>query len=347
MRALVLGPEGLVLRDDVEAPVAGPGDALIRLRLAGICSTDLELVEGYYDFRGVLGHELVGEVVAVGDGEAAGDGEWVGRRVVGSINLGCGSCSVCTSRGPEHCPDRTVLGIAGHDGAFAERLVLPVANLLAVPDGLADEEAVFTEPLAAALRLRQQLADLPLEPATARIAVVGPGRLGLLIAQVLALDLRDDLTPAPGTAAPAARRRHVTVLGRRPESLVLPAGWGLATGLAAEAESDAFDLVVEATGNEQGLVESLRLVRPLGTLALKSTFAGAPAVDLTKLVVGEITVVGSRCGPFAPALGLLAQGAVEVRPMIAAEYPLGEAVAAMEHAARPGVLKVLLRPGGG
>lgn len=317
MQALHLGDDGLSLRDDLPRPERTPGDALIRLTRAGICATDLELVKGYAGFRGVLGHEFVGLV------EEADGGGWVGRRVVGTINLACRRCRVCMGSGPEHCPHRTVLGIIGKDGAFADYLTLPEANLLAVPDALPDEAAVFTEPLAAALRIREQV---PVAP-TARLAVVGPGRLGLLIAQVLAL---------------AGSR--VTVLGRRAASLELPRRLGLETGLVAEQDDDAFDLVVEATGNEAGLAESLRLVRPLGTLVLKSTFAGEATVDLTKLVVGEVTVVGSRCGPFAPALRLLASGAVAVEPLVEGEYPLADGLAAFEHAARPGVRKILLRP---
>ena len=315
MRALHLGPEGLTLRQDYPRPVPGPGQALLRLTRAGVCSTDLELVKGYYGYQGVLGHEFVAVV------EEAEDATWVGKRVVGTINLGCRRCPVCVGSGPEHCPHRTVLGIVAHDGAFADYLTLPLANLLEVPPTVSDEKAVFTEPLAAALRLREQLAV----PATARLAVVGPGRLGLLIAQVLAL-----------------AGAQVTVFGRRLESLELPQSWGLETALSQDAETDSFDFVVEATGNQVGLAESLRLVRPLGTMVVKSTFQGAATIDLTKLVVAEITVVGSRCGPFEPALRLLEKNAIEVLPMIAAEYPLDEALAAMEHAARPGVLKVQL-----
>jgi threonine dehydrogenase-like Zn-dependent dehydrogenase len=315
---LYLGDGGLALRRDLPPPERSDGEARIRLLRAGICATDLELVKGYAGFRGVLGHEFVGRVE-----EAPDAPEWVGRRVVGTINLACHECEVCHRWGPEHCPRRTVLGIVGKDGCFAEELTLPVTNLLDVPDAVPDERAVFTEPLAAALRIREKLRIRPTE----RAAVVGPGRLGLLIAQVLAL---------AGT--------EVTVLGRREESLELPARLGFETGLAVDAPDDGFELVVEATGNEDGLAQSLRLVRPLGTLVLKSTFAGAATVDLTKLVVGEVTVVGSRCGPFAPALRLLEQRAVEVEALIDAEYPLEQGLEAMEHAARPGVRKVLLRP---
>ena len=321
MYALYLKDGQLALHNDYPRPEPGADEALIRVALAGICSTDLELVKGYAGgFRGVLGHEFVGVVEAVGSAEAA---EWVGRRVVGGINLGCRRCAVCLGDGPEHCPNRKTLGIHNKDGVFADYLTLPVVNLLAVPEGVADEEVVFTEPLAAALRIREQIVVRP----SARAAVVGPGRLGLLVAQVLALAGTD-----------------VTVLGRRAQSLELPRQLGLATGLVTEAADDSFDLVVEATGNDAGLAHSLRLARPRGTLVLKSTFAGQAHVNLTKLVVGEIAVVGSRCGPFAPALRLLERGAVRVRPLIEAEYPLTDALAAFAHAARPGVRKVLLRP---
>ncbi|RMH21965.1 MAG: Zn-dependent alcohol dehydrogenase [Acidobacteria bacterium] len=317
MRALYLGPEGLVVRRDHPRPAPREGEALIRLLRAGICSTDLELVKGYAGFHGVLGHEFVGVV------EEPTGGDWAGKRVVGTINLGCRRCPTCIGDGPEHCPERTVLGIAGHDGAFADYLTLPVANLLVVPDEVDDDVAVFTEPLAAALRIRDQVAVEP----SARLAVVGPGRLGLLIAQVLALT-----------------GSRLVVLGRRAASLELPRQLGLQVGLSTEAPADAFDLVVEATGNEAGLAESLRLVRPCGTLILKSTFHGAATVDLTKLVVGEVRIVGSRCGPFAPALRLLASGSVAVRPLIDGRYPLERGLEAMAHAARPGVRKILLDP---
>lgn len=320
MKALCLYDRKLTLDEQYPVPEPGEQEALIRVSLAGICSTDLEIVKGYNDFQGVLGHEFVGVVERVGSAEHA---EWAGRRVVGTINLGCRQCPICLHDGPEHCPERTVLGIISKDGIFAEYATLPVANLLPVPDSVPDELAVFTEPLAAALRIREQLVVRP----SARTAVVGPGRLGLLIAQVLAL-----------TGTP------VTVFGRRPASLELPQQLGLGTGLVAEAAENSFDFVVEATGNEAGFAHSLRIVRPLGTLVLKSTFAGNANLNLSKLVVDEINVVGSRCGPFTPALDLLEKGMVQVRPLIEGEYPLAEASAAFAHAAQPGVRKVLLRP---
>jgi len=322
MQGLFLERGRLSLRDDLPMPVAGVGEALIQVRLAGVCSTDLEIVKGYAgDYRGVLGHEFVGVVVETG---AETSGAWTGRRVVGTINLGCGRCAVCLGDGPEHCPNRTTLGIHNKDGVFADYVTLPLANLLSVPDDVPDEAAVFAEPLAAALRIREQMAVRP----TARTAVVGPGRLGLLVAQVMALAGTD-----------------VVVLGRRPESLSLPRELGLVTALVGDQADDSYDVVVEATGNDAGFAHSLRIVRPRGTLVLKSTFHGNANISLTKLVVGEVTVVGSRCGPFAPALRLLRQGAVQVRPLIEAEYPLREGLAAFNHAARPGVRKILLRPG--
>ena len=317
MRAVVVSAGVLSVKTDWPQPPLAEAEALIRLSLAGICSTDLEIVKGYAGFSGVLGHEFVGIV------EQCANPEWVGRRVVGGINLGCRTCPVCLADGPEHCPNRRTLGIRGKDGAFADYLTLPVVNLVPVPDDVPDEVAVFTEPFAAALRIREQL---PIPP-THRLAVVGPGRLGLLIGKVLALN-----------------GNEVVVLGRSSASLALPERWGLAVGYPQDYPANAFDLVVEATGNENGLRESLRLVRPRGTLVRKSTFHGTPSFDLTKLVVSEINLVGSRCGPFVPALRLLATGQIPVSEMIDGEYPLDEALSAFAHADQPGVRKILLRP---
>jgi len=299
-------------------PVPQPGEALVRVTLAGICATDLELVKGYKgDFQGIPGHEFVGVV------ERAPDEWWHGRRVVGSINIGCNQCDFCRQHGPEHCSNRRVLGLMGKDGAFADYLTLPQENLVAVPDSVSDEAAVFTEPLAAALRIREQVRIRP----SAKTAVIGPGRLGLLIGQVLALDGND-----------------VVMIGRNRRSLERPSALGLRTGLAEEFAPDSFDLIVEATGNAEGFTTAQRLLRPLGTLVLKSTFVGAPPIDMSYLVVNEITMIGSRCGPFAPALNLLAQEKINVKSMLEAVYQLRQAQIAFAHAAQPGVRKVLLRP---
>lgn len=318
MQGLYLSQGQLAFRDDLPSPVPQAGEALLRVRLAGICATDLEMVKGYVPaFTGILGHEFVAEVV-----EAERE-QWFGQRVVGSINIGCGSCETCRQHGPEHCARRQVPGIHARDGVFADYVTLPEKNLLAVPDNVPDEGAVFCEPLAAALRIREQVRVRP----NRATAVIGPGRLGLLVGLVLALD---------GTP--------VTMLGRRPESLALPGQLGLPTALVADLPDNQFDFVVEVTGNKAGFAQAIRLVRPLGSIILKSTFAGKSDLDLTKLVVSEITVVGSRCGPFAPALRLLANEAVAVQALVAAKFPLRDGLQAFRRAAEPGVRKVLLRP---
>ena len=317
MKALVFRNNKLGIQPDFPEPAAGANEALIRVLLAGICATDLEIVKGYMGFEGIPGHEFVGVV------EKCADKNWLGKRVVGSINIACRQCTPCFQQGPEHCPERSVLGIFQRNGAFARYLTLPTVNLHKVPDAVADNNAVFTEPLAAALRIADQVAIRP----TAKTAVVGPGRLGLLIGQVLSLN---------GT--------RVTMFGRSESSLALAEELGLRTRPVNRAGDDEFDFVVEATGNPEGFTSSLRIVRPRGTIILKSTFAGNGAIDLTKVVVGEINLVGSRCGPFAPALRLLASGKIKTAPLVEEIYPLERGLTAFEHAARPGAGKVLLRP---
>ncbi len=316
MQALWLEQGRLSVRADLPIPVPPPGEALVRVRRAGVCNTDIELTRGYYPYRGVLGHEFVGEV--------ASDGEWRGRRVVGEINAACGLCEQCRGGRPTHCDRRTVLGIVNRHGAFAEYLTLPIANLHAVPDEVPDDRAVFTEPLAAALEILQQVAVRPSD----RVTVIGDGKLGLLCAQVLALTGCD-----------------LTVLGRHAHKLAILSARGIATAPAGEAPARRADLVVECTGSPDGFELARQILRPRGTLVLKSTYAGSLTLDMSRIVVDEITVVGSRCGPFAPALDLLRRGQVDVHALIDARYPLGDGLQAMERAQQPGVLKVILEMG--
>jgi threonine dehydrogenase-like Zn-dependent dehydrogenase len=316
VRALWLEGRALRLREDLPVPSPPSGEALVRVRVAGVCNTDLELVRGYYPFTGVPGHEFVGVVL-----EAAGAPAWVSRRVVGEINASCGECATCRAGRRTHCERRTVLGIAGRDGVFATHALLPTRNLHAVPDDVPDEVAVFAEPTAAALELQEQVRVGPGD----RVVVIGAGKLGNLVAQTL-----------------AATGCRLLAVGRRPRPLALLAARGIATTTADGIEPRQADVAVECTGNAEGLELARRAVRPRGTIVLKSTYHGKASIDMAPFVVDEITLVGSRCGPFAPALAMLARGDVDPRPLVEARYPLADAVAAFEHAARPGVLKVLV-----
>jgi threonine dehydrogenase-like Zn-dependent dehydrogenase len=323
MRGLWLEDRRLRVRDDLPVPEPAPGEARIRVTLAGLCHTDLELVRGYYPYTGVLGHEFVGVVDAAPEAP-----EWVGRRVVGDINATCGACPTCLAGRASHCERRTVLGIVNRDGAFADFLTLPVANLHAVPDAVPDDVAVFTEPVAAAFQI---LAQVSIDPGD-RVVVFGDGKLGQVIAQVLA---------TTGCA--------LTVVGRHPRKLAHLTDRGIATRLDAGVPGGsvaprAADVVVECTGRRDGLQAAIAALRPRGTLVLKSTFAGDTTLNLSAIVVDEISIVGSRCGPFAPALAALASGAVRVTPLIEARRPLADGVDALSRAASPGTLKVLLVP---
>jgi threonine dehydrogenase-like Zn-dependent dehydrogenase len=294
------------------------GEALVRMTVAGICNTDIEIARGYANFRGALGHEFVGVV------EESPDRSQVGRRVVGEINAGCGQCDLCRENDPRHCPDRTVLGIRGRDGAFAEYLSLPPRNLLIVPDNISDRQAVFTEPLAAACAILDQV-----EITTShRVAVIGDGKLGQLISRVIAKSGRD-----------------LTLIGKHRNKLELASRAGVKTVELDEMEcgpASRFDFVVEASGSSGGLGLALDLVRPRGSIILKSTFHGTVGLDTSRIVVNEISVIGSRCGRFNNALRLLESGEVDVEPLIAREYKLADGVEAMAEAERPGTLKVLL-----
>ena len=318
MKGLWLENQDLAYREDIPKPEPKAGEALVKTRLAGVCATDLEMTHGYYPFTGVPGHEFVGEVV-----EAPGYPGWIGTRVVGEISLTCGKCEACRAGRTHHCANRRVLGILGKDGVLAEYFSLPLANLHAVPDAVTDEAAVFTEPLAAAIQIQQQVRIQP----GMRVLVVGAGRLGLLIAQTLKLTGCD-----------------LAVVVRREAPARLLADWGIPAVDAKTVRANSADLVVEVTGSPSGFALSQEAVRPAGTLVLKSTFAGDVSLNLSALVVDEITLVGSRCGPFNPALRLLAAGLVDTGSMIHGRYGLSDSLAAFEKAAESGVLKVLVAP---
>lgn len=310
---------------EVPVPVPGPSEVLVRVRVAGVCATDLELTRGYMGFAGTLGHEFVGEVVTEGSALA-------GRRVVGEINAACGHCADCVAGMGRHCASRSVLGIVARDGCMAEYLCLPERNLLPVPDGVSDEAAVFTEPLAAALEILEQVHIAP----AAHVAVLGDGRLGLLVAMAL---------QAAGCAP--------LLVGRHPHKLAIAEAAGVSTVLAREGEDSAefllprhFDVVVDATGRTTGVAQALELLKPRGTLVLKTTVAENPALDLARVVVDEITIVGSRCGRFAPALAMLERGAIDPTALIQYRYPLREGAAALKRAGECGVLKVLVTMSG-
>jgi len=316
MRGLWMEGQTLRLRDDLARPEPAEGEARVRVLVAGICNTDLELLLGYHAFTGVPGHEFVGRVE-----RAAGEEGWEGRRVVGEINDSCGTCAACQAGRRTHCERRRVLGIRGRDGAFAEFLTLSVANLHDVPESVPDDVAVFTEPLAAALEVQAQVRVGRGD----RVVVIGDGKLAHLVAQTLALT---------GCA--------LTVIGRHPGKLARLAARGIVTGDERGLPAGRADVAVECTGNAEGLELARHAVRPRGTIVLKSTYRGEAALDVSRIVVDEITLVGSRCGPFAPALALLAEGRVDVRPLVDARFPLDEAVAAFAEAARPGIMKVLV-----
>ena len=318
MKALHIDGGSLRL-SDVPLPAAD-GEAVVRVIRSGICGTDLELVKGYSGFSGTPGHEFVGVV------ESASESNLIGKRVVGEINAGCGVCELCKAGDPRHCPDRTVLGIVGRDGAHAEFLKLPSRNLLVVPEGISDESAVFTEPLAAAVGITERVEF----GAEDKVAVIGDGKLGILCARAIRAT-----TPA----------KSVTLVGKHSEKLKLAANDGIETRQGEECVGmeDWFDVVVEASGSESGFSSALDLVKPRGTIVLKSTFHGLPTWEASRVVVDEITVVGSRCGRFAPALDLLSSNQIRVEDLISEEFSLAEGVAAFERAGTRGVLKVLLR----
>ena len=317
MNGLHLDSGALSLRTDLPKPEERPGWSRIRVLQAGICSTDQALARSYMNFVGVPGHEFVGVAI---------DGPLAGQRVVGEINASCGHCALCKSGNPRHCSQRSVLGIFNHPGAFAESIALPDGNLFAVPDQVSDDAATFTEPLAAALHIAD---DVDLKGGE-KTLVAGDGKLGLLCAWALAL-----------------HGCEVTVAGRHPERQdLLPDGARLETGWLEESPDQhpekGFDLAIEATGNPAALARLLPLLRPRGTIVLKTTTEAPVTADLSHVVVDELRVIGSRCGPFAPAIASIADQSVPVERLVTAHYPLRQGLEAFEQASQPGALKVLI-----
>ena len=318
MKGLWLENKHLSLRSDLAMPVLDEDEVLIKVRLAGICSTDLEMVRGYYPFTGIPGHEFTGVVV-----DANGSPQLEGQRVIGDINISCGNCEFCLKEERSQCLARRTLGIFDYNGVMAEYTKLPARNLVVVPESVPDELAVFAEPAAAALRILEQVHVKPSD----RVIVVGAGRLGLLIAQAF-----------KNTGC------ELKVLVRRKKPAEVLSKLGIDSFLAQEAPSAWANIVVEATGSLDGFSESLRLLKPRGTLVLKSTFAGKSQIDLSKLVVNEVSLIGSRCGNYRAGLRALAQRQIVIDGMIDSVFTLEEGLAAFERAAQPGVLKVLINP---
>jgi threonine dehydrogenase-like Zn-dependent dehydrogenase len=317
MRALLID-NGLRLEPEYPSPTPPQGEALVRVLQTGICNTDLELVKGYMNFTGVPGHEFVGVVE-----QAVGCEALIGRRVAGEINAACGACETCRANRPTHCPNRTTLGIDRRAGALADYLVLPFENLHPLPDSVSNDQAVFVEPLAAACEILEQTKVRP----TDRVAVIGDGKLGLLCAQVVALS---------GCS--------LIAVGRHAEKLQILQRRGISTATDPNTvEPGSLDLVIEATGTPSGFAAARQLVRPRGAIVLKSTYQGeALPVNLTAIVVDEITLIGSRCGPFEPAIRLLANQQIDVESFIQARFSLNDGVAAFERAAQKGTLKVIV-----
>jgi threonine dehydrogenase-like Zn-dependent dehydrogenase len=312
MRAIVLS-DHVEVRGDRPSPTPAEGEVLVRVVRAGVCETDLQLIKGYMGFRGVLGHEFVG---------VAESGPFAGRRVVGEINCACWKCEICRSGLNTHCPHRTVLGILGHDGAFADLIAVPQRNLHLVPDALSDDVAVFTEPVAAACQIAMQVTVRPDD----RVVVLGDGRLGNLCAQVL-----------------ARLSRRALVVGKHDEKLALLRSMGIdAARLSDPLDERSADVVVDCTGSESGLPTALKLVRPRGTIVLKTTVAGVQTMAWASFVIDEVTLVGSRCGPFDQALLALERGHVQVQPLISDRFALSRGIDALARAQTNPVLKVLL-----
>jgi threonine dehydrogenase-like Zn-dependent dehydrogenase len=314
MQGIWLDRGQLHLRHDLPQPQPAAGEALVKVLQAGICNTDLELMRGYYPFTGVLGHEFVGVVVA-------GAPELLNHRVVGEINAACGKCRFCLRGIPTHCEHRTVLGIVDRQGAFAEYLTLPVANLHPIPESVSTTQATFIEPLAAALQIQTQVNI----DANTRVVTIGDGKLGQLIAQTLSL-----------TGC------ELLAVGKHADKLNRLAALGINTGFAEDIQPRSYQVAIDCTGNPAGFELARQALEPRGTLVMKSTYAGNLTIDASALVVDEISVIGSRCGPFPPAIDLLATGKIDPTPLVAATYHLADGIQAFDRAQTKGCLKVLL-----
>jgi len=315
MRAIVFDDK-LEFRTDYPVPQRGENEALIRVTHAGICNTDIEITKGYMKFHGILGHEFVGVI------EQCDKKNAIGNRVVGEINLGCGVCSFCRNNNNSHCPHRSVLGIKDKNGVFADYITLPLANLHTVPDHISDEEAVFTEPLAAAFEIFEQVNI----KSSDRVCVLGDGKLGLLVSQAL-----------------AASNCDLTVIGHYDDKLAILGKLGIKTILSSSYEEQGFDIVVECTGSRSGIDTALNIVRPKGKIILKTTVAEKDLFNLNHIVINEISLIGSRCGPFKPAIQAIKSGAVDVLPLISNIYSLDDGLEALKYASEKGVIKAILK----
>jgi threonine dehydrogenase-like Zn-dependent dehydrogenase len=316
MQAVIL-KDRRVSVEEVPMPSVEEGEALIRVSKAGICNTDLEMIKGYMDFEGIIGHEFVGRVVETPVKD------WIGKRVVGEINISCHKCEMCQAGYPKHCSSRRVLGIQGKEGVFAEFMTLPLSNLHSLPSEISDVEAVFVEPLAAALEILDQV-QIRKEH---EVLVLGDGKLGLLIAQVIRTQTPD-----------------VFCVGHHPRKLALLQRRGIRTCLKNCDRDQKFDMIVEATGNPKGISEALNRIKPRGKIVVKSTFYGQSGIDISRMVINEIQLIGSRCGPFEKALDFLKNKLIDVRDMVDGDYPLEEAQEALELAKRTKTIKVFLTP---
>ena len=314
MRGLWLENRELRLRSDLPLPEGRSGEAIVKVLRAGVCNTDLELMRGYYPYAGILGHEFVGRV-------ESGPAHLQGQRVVGEINASCGQCEFCQRGIKTHCLNRTVLGIVNRNGAFADYVTVPIENLYPVPETVSTDAATFTEPLAAAVEILTQVSITP----NHRVLVIGDGKLGQLVAQTI-----------------ATTGCELLAIGRHRDKLALLEQTGISTGFVDLVRARSFDIAIECTGNPEGFAIALNALKARGTLVMKSTYAGQLTIDASRIVVDELQVIGSRCGPFAPALELLAQNKVQVLPLIQARYSLDEGLMAFDRAAQKGTLKVLV-----